>query len=67
MSAKIVLTLVDTAQTPLKIDVDRLVRYESQNDGSVVTYQTEAGLITAPVRETRADIEALLRLAARPG
>jgi hypothetical protein len=66
MSAEIVLTQDDVTRTPLKIAVDRLVRYEPQRDGSIVTYLCEAGLVTALVREARADIDALLRIAARP-
>lgn len=63
MSAKITLTADDEEHTPFVVETDHLVRYEPRNGGSIVTCMTEGGLLTRVVRETRAEIEDLVRKA----
>ena len=66
MSVKVTLTLRDEGRTRLAIETDRLVRYEEQDGGSIVTCTTENGLATHLVRETRAEIDALVQQAVAP-
>jgi len=66
MSATITLSLDDEGHSPVRIGTDRLVRYEPHTAGSIVTYLTETGLITSVVRQSREEIEALIRIAVQP-
>jgi hypothetical protein len=66
MSAIITLTLDDEQHTPFPAGADRLVRYEQQGNGSIVTYLAETGLITCVVRQSKSEIDALIRSAVQP-
>jgi hypothetical protein len=66
MSATITLSLDDEGHSPIHIGTDRLVRYEPHAAGSIVIYLTEGGLITNVVRQSRSEIEALIRRAVQP-
>jgi hypothetical protein len=66
MSATITLSLDDEKQSPILIETDRLIRYDPHANGSIVTYLGENGLVTGIVRQSRAEIETLVRHAVRP-
>jgi hypothetical protein len=65
MSAKITLTLNDAGRSPFAVDAEKLVRYDTAPDGTIVTCMMPDGLTTRLVRESRAEIEALVRAAMR--
>jgi hypothetical protein len=66
MSATITLSLDDEGASPVRIEADRLIRYEPHARGSIVTYLAETGLATSVVRQSRSEIEALIRIAVPP-
>jgi hypothetical protein len=65
MSAKITLTLNDAARSRFAVEAEKLVRYDTAPDGTIVTCMLAEGLTTRVVRETRFEIEALVQAAMR--
>lgn len=65
MSAKITLTLNDAGRSPFAVAAEKLVRYDTTPEGTIVTCMLPEGLTTRVVRESRAEIEALVQAAMR--
>jgi len=65
MSAKITLTLNDAGRSPFAVDAEKLVRYDTVPEGTIVTCMSSEGLVTCIVRESRAEIEARIQAAMR--
>ncbi len=65
MSAKITLTLNDAGRSRFAVEAEKLVRYDTAPEGTIVTCMLPEGLTTRMVRESRAEIEALVQAAMR--